>query len=82
MTLTTDQYRTRAAFEQAFAAQVKATPVDVDSLRGCLMMATQMAQVLHLPLKDLQSLVAEESVLWEEYVAAKLAIIARRKEKK
>lgn len=79
MTLTTEQYKMRAAIEAAFKQQAEQTPADIDSLRACLMMAVQMTHALQLPVVDLQSLASEEFRLWEEYLAVKSRILANRK---
>ena len=79
MTLTADQYKVRATLEQAFKAQAAQTPPDADSLRGCVMMAVQMAHTLKTSQADLTKLVTEEAGLWEEYIRAKQRLIAKRK---
>lgn len=82
MTLTPEQYTTRAAAEKVFKSQAAQTPPDIDSLRGCLMMAVQIAQMLKLPLKDLQALAADEHGLWVSFIEVRASILAKRKEKR
>lgn len=80
--LTPEQYKARATMEQAFKAAAAQNPPDVDSLRGCVTMAINIAKALNMPLKDLQGVVSEEFTLWEAYVEVKLRVIANRGKKK
>ncbi len=80
--MTQQQFTERATLENAFKAQAAATPPDIDSLRGCLMMAVQMAHQLNLPKADLTALLSDETDLWQEYLEIKLRVLANRKAKK
>ncbi len=77
--MTPEKYAVWAQLEGTLKEQAKVTPIDVDSLRGCLMMAIQMAAALELSLKDLQALCSDEHSNWVDYVEVKRKLIEKRK---
>lgn len=79
--MTPEQFMERAGVERALNEQIKATGqvVTADTLRGCLMAATQMAHRLKLPEEDLNALMNEEWVLLGEYLKARKLLIDKKK---
>lgn len=78
--MTPEQFKARAQCEAAVMQMAQAQPLDVDGLRGVLMVASRMAKQLNLPLADVAALLSDEASLWTQYDAVKKRVFERRKE--